>query len=316
MTSMVNSTGSTPPDGWAPGSPGAVGRPGTGSGAVVVGVEGLGHVYPGHTQPVLHDVSFAVCAGELVTIVGPSGTGKSTLLRCVAGLLKPATGTVSVLGTSVNGIPADLAMVFQDYSRSLFPWMRVGRNVGFPLRAAGVPKAERRELERESLAAVGLEGAEHKFPWQLSGGMQQRVAIARALACRPSVLLMDEPFASVDAQTRCDLEDLTLDVRARFGMTVLVVTHDIDESVYLSDRIIVLSRPPATVSEQIEIALPVPRDQITTRSAPRFVDLRTEVAAHIRDGGRPAGSPRPSTPEPNPAAGAHASPSCPEEART
>lgn len=257
--------------------------------AAVIAVECLGHRYRGQTEPVLHDVSFSVAGGELVTIVGPSGTGKSTLLRCIAGLLRPTTGTASVLGRPVDGIPAGLAMVFQDYSRSLFPWMRVGRNVGFPLRAAGVPRAQRRERVAESLAAVGLDGAEQKYPWQLSGGMQQRVAIARALACRPEVLLMDEPFASVDAQTRSDLEDLTLDVRACFGMTILVVTHDIDESVYLSDRIVVLSKPPATVREQIEVDLPVPRDQLVTRSEPRFVALRTEVAAHIRAGGRPTG---------------------------
>ncbi|WIX84141.1 ABC transporter ATP-binding protein [Amycolatopsis carbonis] len=245
-------------------------------------VTDLGHSYPGLPQPVLHDVSFTAADGEVLTIVGPSGTGKSTLLRCLAGLLRPGHGEVCVLGKPVDGVPDGLSMVFQDYSRSLFPWMRVGRNVEFPLRAAGVPAAERRERTAESLAAVGLGDARRKYPWQLSGGMQQRVAIARALACRPRILLMDEPFASVDAQTRADLEDLTLSVRDRFGMTILVVTHDIDESVYLSDRVIVLSRPPATVAEQVTVDLPAPRDQITTRSDPRFVHLRADVAAHIR----------------------------------
>ncbi|MGW1007839.1 ABC transporter ATP-binding protein [Streptomyces sp. NPDC002520] len=250
----------------------------------VIDVSGLSHTYvaKGMTHHAIADVSFTVSPGELVSIVGPSGTGKSTLLLCVAGLLKPTSGEMSVLGEPVRGVPTDLAIVFQDYSRSLFPWLRVGANIEFPLKATHVPRAERRARVQESLEAVGLADASDRYPWQLSGGMQQRVAIARALACRPKVLLMDEPFASVDAQTRVDLEDLTLAVRDLFGVTVLFVTHDIDESVYISDRVIALTRPPATVAADIPVALPTPRDQIATRATADFVKLRTEVANHLR----------------------------------
>ncbi|MFG2884708.1 ABC transporter ATP-binding protein [Streptomyces sp. NPDC048297] len=261
--------------------------------APVIDVSGLSHTYvaKGMTHHAIDDVSFTISPGELVSIVGPSGTGKSTLLLCVAGLLKPTSGEMSVLGEPVRGVPGDLAIVFQDYSRSLFPWLRVGANIEFPLKATHVPRAERRARVQESLEAVGLADAFHRYPWQLSGGMQQRVAIARALACRPKVLLMDEPFASVDAQTRIDLEDLTLAVRNLFDVTVLFVTHDIDESVYISDRVIALTRPPATVAADIPVALPTPRDQIATRATADFVKLRTEVANHLRRPESP-GSPR------------------------
>lgn len=263
---------------------------------VVVAVRNLSHTYAGSgtTHTAIADVSFSLRTGELVSIVGPSGTGKSTLLRCIGGLIKPTTGEIEVLGQPVTDVPDGLAIVFQDYSRSLFPWMRVAANVDFPLRAGGMASAERRARVDESLTAVGLAAAGHKYPWQLSGGMQQRVAIARALACRPRLLLMDEPFASVDAQTRSDLEDLTMQVRDQFGMTVLFVTHDIDESVYVSDRVIALTHPPATVASEIEVHLPQPRDQITTRSRSDFVDLRTCVAGYVRREHEPVGPPGPS----------------------
>jgi NitT/TauT family transport system ATP-binding protein len=197
--------------------------------------------------------------------------------------LQTATsGEVRLGGTVIDGVPDDLAMVFQDYSRSLFPWMTVGANVAFPLRRMRqVDRAERAERVRESLASVGLAGTEKKYPWQLSGGMQQRVAIARALAYRPRVLLMDEPFASVDAQTRMDLEDLILRVWETHPMTVLFVTHDIDESVYLSDRVLVLSKSPTRVVRDLRVTLPRPRDQFATKSRPEFSALREEIAGHI-----------------------------------
>jgi NitT/TauT family transport system ATP-binding protein len=246
-------------------------------------VEGLHHVYgaPASAFTAIGDVSFAVEAGEIVTIVGPSGCGKTTLLRCVSGLTAPTAGVVRLLGQDVHGVPEGLALVFQDYSRSLFPWMSVRRNVTFPL-VGRTARAHRLERAEESLRAVGLSSVADRYPWQLSGGMQQRVAIARALAYRPSLLLMDEPFASVDAQTRGELEDLLLELRARFDFTALFVTHDIDESVYVGDRVIVLSPSPARVVSDTRVELPRPRDQIGSREHPGFVQLRGEVARLIR----------------------------------
>ena len=243
-------------------------------------VSGLFHRFGGGegAQTAVRELSFTVAAGELVCIVGPSGCGKSTLLRCIAGLIKPTGGTVRLHGDVVDGVPPDLAVVFQDYGRSLFPWMSVFGNVEFPLRSREMSRAERKERAREALAWVGLTDAHRKYPWQLSGGMQQRVSIARALASRPSLLLMDEPFASVDAQTRCELEDLLRSVQREQGSTVLLVTHDIDESVYLGDRVLVLSSSPAAIVADLAVGLPAERDQIGTRACAEFVELRAEVA--------------------------------------
>ncbi|WP_337110062.1 ABC transporter ATP-binding protein [Prescottella equi] len=246
-------------------------------------VEDLSHTY--HTdrgeQRVLSGLSFSVADGEFVSIVGPSGCGKTTLLRTLSGLLTPTGGRISLGGRVIDGVPEGLAMVFQDYRASLFPWRRVGANVEFPLLGV-VGKAERRARTKESLAAVGLDGMEERYPWQLSGGMQQRVAIARALAMQPKLLLMDEPFASVDAQTRSDLEDLLLRVREQYGMTILFVTHDVDESVYLSTRVVSLSKAPTTKTGDLHIPLAFPRDQILTREEEQFVTTRGEVARLIR----------------------------------
>jgi NitT/TauT family transport system ATP-binding protein len=230
----------------------------------------------------IRDVSFTVRKGEFLCVVGPSGCGKTTLLKSIAGLLKPTGGTVEVEGTQVDGPPRDQALVFQEYTRSLFPWLTVRKNVTFPLVSQGLGKAEQRAQADEALAEVGLLGFEDKYPWQLSGGMQQRVAIARAIAYQPAVMLMDEPFASVDAQTRSDLEDLMLRVHRDTGVTVLFVTHDIDEAVYLGHRVLVLSARPTTVRAAIEIPLPTPRDQITTRASPEFVVLRTRILKMIK----------------------------------
>jgi NitT/TauT family transport system ATP-binding protein len=253
-------------------------------------VRELCHVFPGGHRAIA-ELSFTVDAGELVCVVGPSGCGKSTLLRAVGGLISPTSGEVRLYGDPVRGVPAELAVVFQDYSRSLFPWLSTRRNVEFPLRWRGLDRAERRERATEALTRVGLADAGERFPWQLSGGMQQRAAIARALVCRPAVLLMDEPFASVDAQTRLELEDLLREVQREHASTVLLVTHDIDESVYLADRVLVLSSSPATIVADLAVGLPADRDQITTRESPEFVALRGEIARLLRG---PAGvrSPR------------------------
>lgn len=246
----------------------------------MLSVRGLTHRYGTHEA--VHDLTFTVAKDELVCIVGPSGCGKSTLLRCVAGLIAPTAGEITLHGDPVDGVPADLAVVFQDYSRSLFPWLSVRGNVEFPLRSRVRDRRSRRERALAALSWVGLTDVAGRYPWQLSGGMQQRVSIARALSCQPALLLMDEPFASVDAQTRADLEDLLLRVRREHNSTVLLVTHDIDESVYLGDRVLVLSRSPGSIVADLPVNLPADRDQITTRSAPAFVTLRTEVARLIQ----------------------------------
>ncbi|HLM03779.1 MAG TPA: ABC transporter ATP-binding protein [Blastococcus sp.] len=243
-------------------------------------VENLKKIYQEGTKrafEAVHDLTFTVEQRELVCIVGPSGAGKTTLLKMIAGLLPPTSGAVYLDGEKVSGPPEKMALVFQDYSRSLYPWMTVEQNVAFPLKHRRLPKAEMSRLVTDTLQSVGLGGAGAKYPWQLSGGMQQRVAIARALAYQPEILLMDEPFASVDAQTRADLEDLVLALRARYGVTVVFVTHDIDESVYLSDRVVVLTPSPTRVQEIVDIPLPRPRDQVETKELPEFAHLRGYV---------------------------------------
>lgn len=241
----------------------------------------------------IRDVSVEIRDGEVVCLVGPSGAGKTTLLRCLAGLLAPTAGSVEFEGRNYSEPPPHLAVVFQDYSRSLMPWLSVEKNVTLPLRGKGIPRAEQHVRAREMLAAVGLNGVEQAYPTQLSGGMQQRVAIARALAYQPRLLLMDEPFASLDAQTRADLEDLTLAIRRRFDVTLVFVTHDIDEAVYLGDRVVVLSSPPSVVSEIVDVPLPRPRDQIDTKSLPEFGELRGHVLGLVRHGREPTSSPGP-----------------------
>jgi NitT/TauT family transport system ATP-binding protein len=247
-------------------------------------VSGLRKVYRSGSREVeaLRDLTFTVEAGELVCLVGPSGCGKTTLLRCVAGLLDPTGGEVRVQGSRVAGPPPGMAVVFQEYGRSLFPWMSVRDNVELPLRQKKVPKGRRHELVAEALTSVGLDGTESAYPWQLSGGMQQRVAIARAVAYEPSVLLMDEPFAAVDAQTRADLEDLVRALWQRLGVTILFVTHDIDEAVYLGQRVLMLSASPTVVQDQLTVDLPAERDQLHTRADPRFTTLRTRVYEQIQ----------------------------------
>jgi NitT/TauT family transport system ATP-binding protein len=228
------------------------------------------------------DVSFVVDDREFVCVVGPSGCGKTTLLKCVGGLLRASRGEVLLRGKRVTSPPEEMALVFQEYGRSLMPWASVRNNVLLPLRHKRLGRNERKSLVEEALGAVGLTRFIDHYPWQLSGGMQQRVAIARALAYQPSILLMDEPFASVDAQTRGDLEDLVLRVREEFAVTIVFVTHDIDESVYLSDRVVVLTHAPTEVKEMIDVDLPFPRDQIATKELPEFTQLRGHVYRLIK----------------------------------
>lgn len=251
----------------------------------MLAVEGLRKVYEDarRTVEAIRDVSFTVGQGELVCIVGPSGAGKTTLLKCIAGLLAPTSGGVMLEGQPVAGPPPAMAVVFQEYGRSLFPWMTVQDNVALPLKQKKMMTAARRaELVRDALSAVDLVGVESAYPWQLSGGMQQRVAIARAVAYEPHVLLMDEPFAAVDAQTRADLEDLIRVLWRRLRVTVLFVTHDIDESVYLGQRVLVLSHAPTVIMEDVAVDLPDNRSQLETRSLPRFGELRKHIYSQIQ----------------------------------
>jgi NitT/TauT family transport system ATP-binding protein len=255
---------------------------------VVVAVKNLRKSY-GHGETAhlaIAGVTFDVAKGEFVCIVGPSGCGKTTLLRCLSGLIAPSEGGVELHGERVTAPPAAMGVVFQEYNRSLLPWTSVRRNVELPLRKKIRGRAERTRAVDEALAAVGLTGAGDRYPWQLSGGMQQRVAIARAIAYRPEILLMDEPFASVDAQTRIELEDLILRVRADFAMTVLFVTHDIDEAVYLGDRVVVLSPPPCTVQEVLDVPLARPRNQTETKALPEYAALRAHVYREILGDGK------------------------------
>ncbi|MFC7406731.1 ABC transporter ATP-binding protein [Georgenia alba] len=253
------------------------GRPAPG--AEMLEVAGLNKTYHSAQGDVeaIRDLTFSVRAGEMVCIVGPSGAGKTTLLRCLSGLLPPSGGTVTLEGQQVTGPPKGMAMVFQEYARSLFPWLTVAQNVELPLKEKGLSKSERGPKVQEAIDAVGLGDVPDSYPWQLSGGMQQRVAIARAVAYEPHILLMDEPFAAVDAQTRADLEDLVRDLWKRLGLTLLFVTHDIDESVYLGQRVVVLSHRPTVIMEDVQINLPDERDQLTTRSDPEFARHRKHV---------------------------------------
>jgi NitT/TauT family transport system ATP-binding protein len=246
-------------------------------------VRGIKKVYEGKERTVeaVRDLTFSVDQGEFVCIVGPSGSGKTTLLKIISGLLDPTDGEVLMEGKRVQGPPPGMAVVFQEYGRSLFPWMTVRENVELPLKQKKVPTQRRTQLVEESLSAVGLAEAHTAMPWQLSGGMQQRVAIARAIAYEPHVLLMDEPFAAVDAQTRADLEDLVRDLWHRFQVTTLFVTHDIDESVYLGQRVLILSNSPTVVRQDLAVDLPDERDQLHTRSSQRFGELRAQVYSQI-----------------------------------
>ncbi|MGO1183045.1 MAG: ABC transporter ATP-binding protein [Micrococcaceae bacterium] len=230
----------------------------------------------------VRNLTFDLPKGELACLVGPSGSGKTTLLKCISGLLAPTNGEVVLHGKKVTGPPKSMAVVFQEYGRSLYPWMRVRENVELPLKNQGMDKARRKELVDNALEAVGLAHVPRSYPWQLSGGMQQRVAIARAVAYQPEVLLMDEPFAAVDAQTRADLEDLVRRVWKQLGVSVLFVTHDIDESVYLGQRVIILSSSPTVVQQDVKIDLPDERDQLETRSSQRFTELRHHVYEQIQ----------------------------------
>jgi NitT/TauT family transport system ATP-binding protein len=230
----------------------------------------------------LNGVDLAITKGSFVSIVGPSGCGKSTLLQIIAGLIDPTSGAVFLDDHQVEGPPPGALYVFQQYTRSLFPWKTVERNVAFGLEnRETLSRTEVAARTREIIGLVKLTGFERHYPWQLSGGMQQRVAIARALACRPEMLLMDEPFSAVDALTRAGLQELLRGLWRELGLTVVFVTHDVDEGVYLSTRVVALTRAPGTVAADLTIDLPHPRDQIATRALPQYLDYRAQLLAQL-----------------------------------
>lgn len=244
---------------------------------IVLDIQNLQKRYGEGGTLAVKDISLNAREREFISIVGPSGCGKTTLLKTICSLVEPSSGQVILHDRRITAPPPEMVLVFQDYGRSLFPWLTVLGNVMFPLKKVDLDKSEKARRAEEAIEAVGLADSIDQYPWQLSGGMQQRVAIARAVAFRPEILLLDEPFASVDALTREDLEDLVLRLRAKFGMTVLLVTHDIDEAVYLSDRVFVLSSPPSVIVQEVSVDLPRPRQQTATRSDPEFLQLRNEI---------------------------------------
>ena len=217
---------------------------------------------PGGKVPGVDDVSFTMAPSEFLCLVGPSGCGKTTLLNIIAGFLTPVAGEIRIGGNAVNGYGQDRGIVFQDFAQ-LFPWRTALGNVTFGLEMKGVPKAEREAIALEQLKLVKLDKFAHSYPHHLSGGMQQRVAIARALAYNPAVLLMDEPFAALDALTRDDMQRLLADVWRETRKTVIYVTHNVAEAVFLADRVIVMTPHPGRIKTEVRIDLPRPRDPLS-----------------------------------------------------
>ena len=233
----------------------------------------------GQTTQALLPVDFDVAENDFVTILGPSGCGKSTMLRIVAGLDHPTSGRVLLGGRPVEGPGADRGMVFQSYT--LFPWLTIEQNIRFGLRERGMPEAQQKERAAYFIAKVGLRGFEQHFPKQLSGGMQQRTAIARALANDPKILLMDEPFGALDNQTRVLMQELLLGIWEAERKTVMFVTHDIDEAMFMANRVAVFSARPGRVKTELAVDLPHPR-HYTIKTSPEFMDLKARLTEEIR----------------------------------
>jgi len=246
-------------------------------------IEAVGKLFParGATEPTraLTPTTLAIAANDFITILGPSGCGKSTLLRIVAGLETASEGRVLLDGQPVMGPGADRGMVFQSYT--LFPWLTIIENIAFGLRERGVSERERRDVARSWAERVGLKGFENHFPKQLSGGMQQRTAIARALANDPKILLLDEPFGALDNQTRALMQEMLLGIWERERKTVLFVTHDIEEAIFVGSRVVVMSARPGRIKADIAVDLPHPRPY-TIKTSPDFVALKERLVEEIR----------------------------------
>jgi ABC-type nitrate/sulfonate/bicarbonate transport system ATPase subunit len=246
-------------------------------------IQGVGRTFPGVNSGAptlaLQPTNLEVADNDFITVLGPSGCGKSTLLRIVAGLDTPTVGQVLLDGQAVTGPGADRGMVFQSYT--LFPWLTVRQNICFGLREKGMPATEQAEIVGRFIAEVGLTGFESHFPKQLSGGMQQRVALARALANDPKILLLDEPFGALDNQTRALMQELLLSIWELHKKTVLFVTHDIDEAIFMANRCAVFSARPGRIKNELHIDLPYPR-HYTVKTTPQFSELKAQVTEDIR----------------------------------
>ena len=230
--------------------------------------------YPEGEKKALCNISFTVQQGEFVILCGPSGCGKSTLLNIIAGLHEPTSGAAYLDGKKIEGTGVERGVVFQQYA--LFPWRTVLKNVMFPLEMKKTPKAEAEQIARKYIKAVGLEGFENSYPKELSGGMKQRVAIARAYAVNPSLLLMDEPFGALDAQTRTQLQTELLKTWEEEKKTCFFITHDVEEAILLASRVVVMSARPGRIKEVIDIDIPYPRNQ-ETKMLPRFTELKNYI---------------------------------------
>ena len=246
-------------------------------GETLMKIEGLTVIYRSDDKETLavDNLNLEVKKGELISIVGPSGCGKSTILRCIAGLLQPTRGTITIGDKPCTTAGSDRGMVFQDFA--LFPWRSVRSNIEFGLEVAGVPKEERRARSEKYLKAMGLQDFADARIHELSGGMKQRVGIARAMIMHPAVILMDEPFGALDAQTRNILQESLVNVLKNSHRTIIFVTHSVDEALYLSDRVIILSKRPATIFKIIDVPGDRPRD----RAAPEFTKLRRDILDYL-----------------------------------
>ena len=241
-------------------------------------VDRLEKRFSSHDRAAFKDISLAIRQGEFVALIGPSGCGKSTLLHIMAGLSQPTSGKVKLHGETVAAPRPEMMFVFQQYTKSIFPWKTVLDNVLLGVKyQSGASREALKKICLEHLDLVGLARYPNYYPYQLSGGMQQRVAIARALVRRPKILLMDEPFSALDAMMRVELQDLLLKLWSDLKLTVLFVTHDLDEALYLAQRVILLSASPGTIAEEVNVPLAYPRQQIETRSDQTYLQLREHL---------------------------------------
>ena len=247
-------------------------------------IRNVGKIFPSGRRGVppteaLKPVSLEIGDNDFITVLGPSGCGKSTLLRLVAGLETPTSGEILLDGAPISGPGADRGVVFQSYT--LFPWLTVRENICFGLREKNMPAAQQREISERFIAQVGLRGFENHYPKQLSGGMQQRVAIARALANDPKILLLDEPFGALDNQTRVLMQELLLGIWEQAQKTVMFITHDIDEAIFMASRVVVMSARPGRIKAELPVDFPHPR-AYTVKTSPEFMALKARLTEEIR----------------------------------